>query len=191
VASSAEQSVRKARAATATSRVFRIAARRVAAHVGDRYRPLGATCAEGGGCDPPARGSAVKPVVLHEQDVPLESWNEESRSHVEWRTLVSGDRTPTEALTLGVAELPPGRRSDLVTHRHDTIEAYYVLTGEGIVSIDGVEHPVRAGSVAFLPGDVEHGALNTGTETMRLLYVFAADSFEEVEYRFSQPRSDG
>ena len=135
----------------------------------------------------PTEMANLKPVVLHEQDVPLESWGETTRSLVEWRTLLSAERTPTAGLTLGVAELPPGKRSEFLPHRHDPIEVYYVLSGEGVVSVDGVEHAVRAGSVAYLPSDVEHGAFNTGTETMRLLYVFAADSFDDVEYRFSQP----
>lgn len=128
-----------------------------------------------------------KPVVLHEEECELESWSEESRALVRWRTLLSADRTPTNALTLGVAELPPGASKPIHTHRHAQVEAYYVLSGEGVVSIAGVEHPVRTGSAVFLPGDAEHGAFNTGTGTMRLLYVFAADSFDQVEYRFSTP----
>ena len=55
----------------------------------------------------PAR---AKPVVVHEQDLPLESWSDESRARVQWRTLLSGDRTPTRSLTMGVAELPPALR---------------------------------------------------------------------------------
>lgn len=132
-----------------------------------------------------------KPVVLHEDECEVESWNDETRALVRWRTLLSSDRTPTNSLTLGVAELPPGASKPIYTHRHAQVEAYYVLSGEGIVSIGGVEHPVRQGSAVFLPGDAEHGAVNTGTETMRLLYVFAADSFDQVEYRFSTPRSAG
>jgi mannose-6-phosphate isomerase-like protein (cupin superfamily) len=131
-----------------------------------------------------------RPVVLHEQDCELESWNAETRRRVRWRTLLSADRTPTNSLTMGVAELPPGEWTEFPTHRHAQVEAYYVLSGEGIVSISGVQHPVRAGSAVFLPGDAEHGALNTGTELLRLLYVFAADSFDQVEYRFSTPRGD-
>lgn len=132
-----------------------------------------------------------EPVVLHEHDCEPESWGDETRALVRWRTLLSADRTPTRALTLGVAELPPGAAKQVFPHRHAQVEVYYVLSGEGIVSISGVEHPVRAGSAVYLPGDVEHGAVNTGSETLRLLYVFAADSFEEVEYRFSPPRSIG
>jgi len=131
----------------------------------------------------------LQPVVVHERDCPLESFGEATRDRVEWRTLFSADRTPTRALTLGVADLPPAARDTLITHRHDPIEAYYVLAGEGLVSIDGVDHAVRAGSAVFLPGGCEHAALNTGSTVMRLLYVFASDSFDDVEYRFSAPGS--
>lgn len=132
---------------------------------------------------------APSPLVLHESECELESWNEATRERVVWRTLFSGERTPTRGLTMGVAELPPGMR-ETVTHRHDPVEAYYVLSGEGVVFIDGEPHPVRAGSAVYLPSRAEHGALNTGAETLRLLYVFAADSFDEVEYEFSRtPRS--
>lgn len=130
----------------------------------------------------------MRPVVLHERECPLESWSDATRARVAWRTLLSADRTPTAALTLGVAELPPGAHEP-VTHRHAQVEAYYVLEGEGLVLLDGVEYPVRAGSVVFVPGDAEHGAANTGEGTLRLLYVFATDSFDEVEYRFSPPGS--
>ena len=132
-----------------------------------------------------------KPVVLHENDCALESWSDETHDRVRWRTLLSADRTPTSALTMGVAELPPGHAGPVVTHRHQQVEAYYVLAGEGIVSIAGVEHPVRAGSAVFLPGDAEHGAVNTGAETLRLLYVFAADSFDQVQYRFEARKGNG
>lgn len=129
--------------------------------------------------------SYARPVVLHEDDVPLESWSEEASDRVAWRTLFSGGRTPTRGLTLGVAELPPGGPPETVAHRHAQIEAYYVLAGEGVVVIDGERHAVRVGSAVFLPGDVQHVAANTGRETLRLLYVFDADSFDEVQYHFS------
>ncbi len=132
-----------------------------------------------------------KPVVLHEQDRDLESWDDPTRGPVQWRTLLSGDRTPTNALTMGVAELPPGGRQSPRIHWHAHVEAYYVLSGEGVVAIAGVEHPVRAGSAVFVPGDTEHGAANTGSETLRILYVFAADSFDEIEYEFPTVRSAG
>ena len=56
--------------------------------------------------------------------------------------------------------------------------------GEGVVVIDGREHPVRPGTALFIPGDAEHGVRNTGEEPLRLLYAFPVDSFDQVEYAF-------
>lgn len=124
-----------------------------------------------------------KPVVVHEGELSQDGWDDPVKGRIRWRTLFSGDRTPTAALTTGVAELAPGGWLGL--HRHAPAEIYYVLEGRGIVTLDGVEHEVSAGSAVFIPGNVEHGSRNTGDAPLRVLYAFAADSFAEVEYRFS------
>ena len=49
------------------------------------------------------------PVVLQEADCE-EGWDDEQHGRVQWRTLFSAERTPTEALTAGVAEIGPGGR---------------------------------------------------------------------------------
>jgi quercetin dioxygenase-like cupin family protein len=128
--------------------------------------------------------NALQGVVVHESACPLEGWDDAIRGRIVWRTLLSGDRTPTARMTLGVTDVGPGQPSPFLPHRHAQTEIYYVLSGEGIVSIDGVEHALRAGSSVFIPGDVWHGARNTGTEVLRLLYVFATDSFSDVNYIF-------
>ena len=54
-----------------------------------------------------------------------------------------------------------------------------------MVEIDGIEHPVKKGSVVYIPGYAEHGLRNhSTTDELVWLYVFAADDFEEVHYRF-------
>src|SRR5690349_6101414 len=88
------------------------------------------------------------------------------------RSLLSGDRPATSQMTLGVTDVGPGQPNPFHPHRHAQAEIYYVLSGEGTVSIDGVEHPLRAGTSVFIPGDVWHGARNTGRDTLKLLYVF-------------------
>lgn len=128
--------------------------------------------------------SRIEPFVSHEGDAALERWEGEAARYLHWRTLLSADRTPTEALTLGVAELAPGEAKGFRPHRHAPHEAYYVLSGEGVVVLDGEEHPVRAGSVVFVPGGTSHGACNRGSEPLRILYVFAVDSFTDVKYEF-------
>jgi quercetin dioxygenase-like cupin family protein len=126
----------------------------------------------------------TKAVVVHDSAPPLEGWDDPVRGKVTWRTLFSGDRTPTSAMTMGVAEIAPGAPNELRLHRHAQPEIYYILAGEGEVTIDGVTHGLRAGSSVFVPGNALHGARNTGPEVLRILYAFATDSFSDVVYEF-------
>ena len=122
-----------------------------------------------------------KPFVVREEHCPLEGWDSPGRGDVRWRTLLSAGLTPTEALTMGVAEVA---ETTLHLHRHAQPETYYVLSGEGTLQIDGVDHPLAAGTTAFIPGGAWHGAYRIGDEFLKLLYVFATDSFDDVRYEF-------
>jgi mannose-6-phosphate isomerase-like protein (cupin superfamily) len=65
-------------------------------------------------------------------------------------------------------------------HQRST-ELYYVLDGEGVVVLDGTEHPVRKGSIVHIPPGVVHGARGR----MRILVVgipdIAEDDYFEVQ----------
>ena len=117
-------------------------------------------------------------------DCVTESWRSAETGHVDWWTLFSADRTATEGLTVGIAEIPVGAPRPERGHQHTQAEAYFLLAGRGEVIVDGLATAVAVGDAVFIPGDVEHVAVNTGDVPMRLLYVFAADSFADVEYRF-------
>ena len=125
----------------------------------------------------------VRPVVLHESDVVREDWNDPVRGRVGFQTLFTAGSTPTAELTAGVTVLEGG--GWLGAHRHRPAELYHVLEGEGVVLLEGVEHPVRAGSAVFIPSDVEHAVRSTGDGVLRFFYAFATDSFTDVEYCFS------
>jgi mannose-6-phosphate isomerase-like protein (cupin superfamily) len=122
--------------------------------------------------------------TIHEDDCELEGWPDPETGQARWRTLISSDRTPTDSLTVGVAELEPGDSRAFCLHRHAQAEVYYILAGEGIVTISGTDHLVRSGTAIFVPGGVEHGVRNTGAGPLRLLYLFPASSLSEIEYRF-------
>lgn len=126
-----------------------------------------------------------EPVVVREKDREWETWQDEDvsrRGLVYWRTLVSGGITQSEALTLGIAKIPPGEA--LNEHRHRQAEIYLVLEGSGLVRIDSASRPVEAGTAIFIPGDALHSCENTGASELRIAYVLAADSFDDVDYVF-------
>jgi oxalate decarboxylase/phosphoglucose isomerase-like protein (cupin superfamily) len=62
---------------------------------------------------------------------------------------------------------------------------YHVLSGSGIVTVEGKDYQVAKGSSVFVPGDAEHGVRNESEEEFRWFYVFATDSFGDVVYRFT------
>src|SRR3954454_17731008 len=84
-----------------------------------------------------------QPVIVDQAGREWESWPPEEvaqRGESEWKTLISGGLTRSEGLTMDVARLPPG--GSLHPHRHAQHEAYLVLDGAGVVTIDGAARPV-------------------------------------------------
>jgi quercetin dioxygenase-like cupin family protein len=126
-----------------------------------------------------------EPVVIDQKAREWEAWPAEQvaqRGEAEWKTLISGDLTRSAALTMGVARIPPG--GSLPMHRHEQAEAYLVLDGTGVVTIGASARTVHEGVAVFIPGNARHCVRATGESDLRFAYVFAADSFADVEYVF-------
>lgn len=113
-----------------------------------------------------------------------ESWNVAQRGEASWFTFFSGDITDTDAMSAGLMEIEPHGGS-LAPHRHTQPEIYYVVEGSGQLTIDGETTRVTAGCAAFIPGDAEHALRNDTPDPLRVFYVFPADRFADVVYRFS------
>ena len=89
-------------------------------------------------------------LVRHESEVPKE------RSTCGWRHLLISrqDKSAGVAAWAHAVDIDGAREH---YHKRST-ELYYVLEGEGAVVLDGVEHPVRKGSIVHIPPGVVHGA---------------------------------
>jgi mannose-6-phosphate isomerase-like protein (cupin superfamily) len=122
------------------------------------------------------------PLVVNESDADPVTWSDPVRGDVCFRTLFGGPATRTD-FTAGVTSLDAG--GWLGHHRHEPSEIYYVLGGVGLLTIDGEEHVVDAGTAVFVPSNSEHGIRNTGREPLRFFYVFAVGAFEAIEYDFT------
>jgi quercetin dioxygenase-like cupin family protein len=128
--------------------------------------------------------SNVEPFVTRVEHVKPEAWDD-ARGRLSFHTLISGGATPSNGLVAGVAVVAPG--GSLALHSHAQPEMYFVLEGAAVVTIDGVERTVSPGAAVFIPGDARHSIRNQSAETFRILYVFPADSFEQIHYDFVAP----
>jgi quercetin dioxygenase-like cupin family protein len=122
------------------------------------------------------------PRVRGAHEAPADGWND-SRGTLTWTTLFNAGPSTTECLPAAAAVLEPG--GFVAPHRHPPTEIYYSLDGARHMTIDGDGRAVTAGTGIFIPGNAEHGIRNGGTATLRFLYAFAVDRFEDVEYAFS------
>ena len=121
-------------------------------------------------------------IRIDAQDCAPARWDDPARGTLSWRTLISGEMTPSDALVCGIAEMQAGETFAL--HRHAEPEVYFGLEGAGDVLIDGVPHRLAPGVALYIPGMAEHG-VPVATEAMRWFYTFARDRFDEITYHFT------
>ena len=111
-------------------------------------------------------GSGERPealIIRHEADVP----RERSTCGYRYKMISVQDAKAGVAAWAHAVDIEGAKEH---YHRVGT-ELYYVLGGEGTVSLDGDEHPVVKGSIVHIPPGVVHGAKGR----MRVLVVGIPD----------------
>ena len=65
---------------------------------------------------------------------------------------------------------PPGVRNEL--HSHEDFETvYYIVEGEGLVTIGEEKELLKKGDLVFTPRKTKHQVVNQGKETLIILEV--------------------
>ncbi len=94
--------------------------------------------------------------------------------------------------TLLEADEPPGFGPPLHIH-HDCDEAFYVLDGEYLISMDGVEHRCPAGSFIYIPRGMPHG-FRVGSVASRKLNLYVPGAmtgyFDELSGALQRGEAD-
>lgn len=109
-------------------------------------------------------------IIRHEAEAPTEP----STCGRRYRLISREDASAAPAAWAHVVEIDGSRE-----HYHKSgTELYYVLEGEGVIRLDGEEHPIRRGSLVHIPPGVVHGAVGR----MRVLVVGIPDISEEDIY---------
>ena len=83
----------------------------------------------------------------------------------------AGSATGSDNLGLGTQQVPVG--AGIPIHRHLQMdEAFYVLEGSGIFTLNDAQHPFEKGGTIFIPGNAWHGFANPDHELL-LLWIMA------------------
>ena len=93
--------------------------------------------------------------------------------HVSWDA-ENGAKIDSKAFfSSGVLELPPG--GEIVQHKHSNREElYYVLSGKGEATIDGVTTVMEPGILFWFPANCVHRILNPDKEATLLIFFATA-----------------
>jgi len=90
---------------------------------------------------------------------------------VDWTNMLSGNELEGRRLNFIHDDIiPPGASIGVHPH-HDQEEIYIILAGEGVMTLDDVEHPVGPGDATVVFPGGNHGLKNTGSADLRLIVV--------------------
>lgn len=129
--------------------------------------------------------SNLKPIIINQSELEWEGWDDPviaAKSPIRWKLLITGERTPSNGLVMGIAEIPPG--TSLLLHHHEPEETYYVISGNGQMQIDDLQEDLAPGSAIYIPPNAKHTVRCTGTEPLVFIFTFARDSFDQIIYNF-------
>lgn len=110
----------------------------------------------------------VKPAVLRPSAIPARQRGGGAKTI----PLVTRSLGATDFIN-GITIFEPGAAIPL--HKHNCSESVMLLEGAAVAEIDGIEYPVEAGDVTFIPADVPHRFRNVSqTEGMKILWTYAS-----------------
>ncbi len=98
--------------------------------------------------------------ISHIKDIPKVQLNAPSVKHAAKQVLI-GTQQGWEDYVMRMFTLAEGGHTP--RHSHDWQHIIYVVEGEGSLYLDGTDHPLTPGSVAYAPEGSEHQLENTGT----------------------------
>jgi quercetin dioxygenase-like cupin family protein len=82
-------------------------------------------------------------------------------------------RVGSRQMLNGITAIAPGKAIGL--HAHNCEESVIVLEGQGLVELDGVDHPVGTFDTTWVPAGVPHRFKNTSdAQPLRIFWTYAS-----------------
>jgi mannose-6-phosphate isomerase-like protein (cupin superfamily) len=81
--------------------------------------------------------------------------------------LISPKNSCTQNLSLQVSEIPIGSEQPIHTHKPEQV--YFIINGEGLMTIDEEGREVFAGDAVYVPENARHGIKNIGNDVLEYI----------------------
>jgi mannose-6-phosphate isomerase-like protein (cupin superfamily) len=88
------------------------------------------------------------------------------------KILISENTVGATMISMGTNVTEVDSRIPFHSHK-DSEEAMFVIQGKGILTCDGEEYEVAAGTAIFSPIGVEHEIRNVGDEPFKIVWAYA------------------
>ena len=89
-----------------------------------------------------------------------------------FRILLDEETAGARQFALLINEFDPGLTS--TAHKHDKEEhAFYIISGTGIIDIEGEKIPVEAGDAVFVPPGKMHQITSTGDALFKYMVLYS------------------
>ena len=91
---------------------------------------------------------------------------------------ISKQRDAVESISLCTEEIQPGGK--IPVHKHLGEDEFFLFQkGNGIIEIDSIEFPVKAGTSGLVPRATWHSIRNGGTEVLTFIFGYSPAGFED------------
>jgi len=113
-------------------------------------------------------GAPAQPAILRPADLPATD-----RGGGNQTIPLVTPRIGSQQMLNGITAIAPGKAIGL--HAHNCEESVIVLEGQGVVELDGVDHPVGTFDTTWVPAGVPHRFRNTSdAQPLRIFWTYAS-----------------
>ena len=97
------------------------------------------------------------------------------------RVLVADKTVGGNSSALGYSVFKPGTATADLSHSVE--ELAFVVSGSGVIRLESGEVPVRAGQALYVPAEVWHTVVNSGSEDLVMVFSFPSPDYPPTQRR--------
>ena len=83
-----------------------------------------------------------------------------------------GEDMGAKNLGIVMLEVKPNMKSTRIHYHPDAESVFFVIEGTGTITVEGEEHHVGPGTVAYMAPGETHGLMSTGNTVFKMIEVF-------------------